>query len=625
MNFIMPFLITILGTGFYSVLFKKKFEIVLPLFLMSLAIFNYALTVINLFDLSYWLILIFSFIFPLYLIYLFIKNKDKFKESIKYFITPGLFMYVLLYTFIYILNLNRGFNTWDEFSHWGMMVKETMRLKGFYNAPNSILTVHPDYPPIITLFQSFWCTMSGGYRESLLYTSTQILGLSLIFPFISTLKYKSNFKFFFKFILIFIIIITIPILITVGEAAFYSTIYTDAILGLLIGYGFALITVYKKYDKFLTVHLSILFSFIILTKQIAIMFVFLMIGNHVINLINTKKIDKKYIKKNYKKILFNFVMLIIVPLLMTFIWMLIVKSRGIEGQFNVSDIKIFKMYDIYKGSYGEPYQKETISNFINTIYHAYKSISLRFVNLTYFESVFVSIILIYLLGLFSKEKSKTKFHSLSLFIIVSSALYMAVLLLLYVFCFGSYEGPNLASFGRYINTFILSIYSAISMIYLYYANNNKSLAVFWIPLILIYTFWLSETALNTFKPALKYSSASQVLTEETDYIKKYNKDKNTYIVAQCTNGYETFLMQYLLHPTKINLQNYSIGDKCYEGDIWTKEVKDWFDNLKDYEYLYVYNYNDDFKDKYGKYFDNLENKRMYKIDIKNKKINIIDN
>ena len=90
-----------------------------------------------------------------------IKRKDfsKFKEL---YFTSGFVVFLVLYIVVYIYDLNRGFSRWDELSHWGMMVKEMVRLDKFYFAKESNLLVHKDYPPIMGLFETFWLKLCGG-------------------------------------------------------------------------------------------------------------------------------------------------------------------------------------------------------------------------------------------------------------------------------------------------------------------------------------------------------------------------------------------------------------------------------------------------------------------------------
>ena len=629
LSFIMPLFVSIFGTSMLSIIFKKRFEIMLPIYFMFSALFVYVLTVFNLFDVAIYLLLLFSCICLIYLIYCRVKKRKQLNDIIKYIFTPGLIIYFMIYIFVFILNYNRGFNTWDEFSHWGMMIKETIRLKSFYTSPLSILRVHQDYPPIITIHESVWCILAGGYKESLAYISLQILGLSLLFPFLSRINLKKKYEFILEIMVIFLSIIMIPILITAGEAYFYTTIYNDAILGLLIGYGLGLVFINEKYDKFFIFNLVILFSFIILTKQIAIVFIMLIIGNIVLNMF----VSNKFKRINYnKKFVLSIFILIIIPLLLSVTWNLIVNVNNIVGQFNMSDIKLIKLFGIYNGTVGELYQTQVMHNFVNSILYSSKFVVTNFSEFTYVQVLLVACVLIYFIKKFlNRDIDNKKYLTLIITIIVGAVGYAFTLMVLYVFCFDEYEALNLASLYRYINTYWLAIFSMIGMIFMYVVCFSKkgNIEVYLLLLVYILIFWLPVSNFKMFIPSLTYNSVGTVVQGDVDIIKSHVKDNDRiYVITQNGNGFITFLMQYAIHPNKINVEYYSLGDKYNENDVWTKNIteEEWLKQLNDYDYLYLYNIDDKFMSKYGTCFinDNVHNKQLYKIDKLNKKFILIE-
>ena len=632
LSFIMPLIVSVLGTSMLSAIFKKKFEILLPIFFMLSALCVYIFSIFNLFIIGVWVIIVFSCLFPLYLIYWKWKKKKDIKSIFKYILTPGFIMYILIYAFIFILSYNKRFTSWDEFSHWGMMVKETIRLKGFYASKSSILVVHLDYPPIITLHESIWCIISGVYKESLVYTSLQIFGISLLFPFLSKFKFEKNIKFIVKFLLLFIMILTIPILINGGEMYFYSSIYIDTILGALIGYGLALVLVTKKYDKFFIFNLSVLFSFLILTKQIAIVFVMLIIGNLILNLILNKKITKESVKKNYKKIILSFIALIVFPIIFTTIWSSILKVNEVVGQFNVSNIKLSKLFGIYRGTAGKLYQHQAIHNFINAVFYNREFVNIRFIGFTYVQLIFIMCLFMYFMMKLSKNKNdQNKFTSSIVSIIVGAVGYAFTLMVLYVFCFDSFEAPRLASLDRYIKTYWFAMAILIGAAYMYFISSNSKTKIikYVLPIILVYTLWFDFNIVQTFKPELQKPSGT-VVTEDVNLIKSHvKKDDKIFVVAQNTNGSITFIMQYEIHPNMINTNYYSLGKKYKDNDVWTKNIsaKAWLKMLKDYDYVYLYKVDDNFISKYGLYFDcdedEIENKQLYKINKSEDKLELV--
>lgn len=81
-----------------------------------------------------------------------------------------------------IMDYGRFLSTWDEYSHWGKMVKEMLRIDRFYSEPQSNLLVHKDYPPFAVVFEMFWCRLSLGYTEGAVTTALHVFGFSMILP-----------------------------------------------------------------------------------------------------------------------------------------------------------------------------------------------------------------------------------------------------------------------------------------------------------------------------------------------------------------------------------------------------------------------------------------------------------
>lgn len=74
----------------------------------------------------------------------------------------GFYVFICEAIIFVFLDFHRSFTAWDELSHWGMMSKELLRLDDWYSIPDSRLLVHQDYPPFVSIFEMFWCKMSGG-------------------------------------------------------------------------------------------------------------------------------------------------------------------------------------------------------------------------------------------------------------------------------------------------------------------------------------------------------------------------------------------------------------------------------------------------------------------------------
>ena len=163
MGFILPLFYLLLSNATTVCIFKKKFIKVLPITLMFIVFPLFISGVVfSTFKIGIMINLLYCLCFIPYLL---IKkeNRKEFKDN---YLSLGLIAFFVLYVFVYLFDLNRNFTVWDEFSHWGVMLKEMLRLDNFYSVTKSTLMVHKDYPPVLQLFEFFWIKLCGSYREA---------------------------------------------------------------------------------------------------------------------------------------------------------------------------------------------------------------------------------------------------------------------------------------------------------------------------------------------------------------------------------------------------------------------------------------------------------------------------
>jgi hypothetical protein len=108
-----------------------------------------------------------------------------------------------------------------------------------------------------------------------------------------------------------------------------------------------------------------------------------------------------------------------------------------------------------------------------------------------------------------------------------------------------------------------------------------------------------------------------------------NKSDKLNIIISNTKGNERNIVMYNLYPitTQSYYRNdYSVGEKPYDnGDIWTLVTtpEGWRGYIeKNYTLIYVFKYDETFKNSYGRYFDNLKNNQLYKIEKNGDKLEI---
>ena len=106
-------------------------------------------------------------------------------------LTPGLAAFAVIYLGAFLFLYKRHFTDWDEYSHWGIMIKESLRLDRFYCVPESRVMWHRDYPPFTCMLEVFWCRLAG-YSEGKVSMAMQVFTLSFIIPPLSETLYEGK-------------------------------------------------------------------------------------------------------------------------------------------------------------------------------------------------------------------------------------------------------------------------------------------------------------------------------------------------------------------------------------------------------------------------------------------------
>ena len=614
MSLLIPLIYFILANGLLVLLSKKSFGKCIPITLMITAIILYISQ--YLFK-TFTIGTIINILIPIaFLILLFIKyKKNDLKVFNKNFFTIGLYSFILLYIGVYIFDLYRVFTKWDEFSHWGVMIKEMFRLDRFYSIKSSTLMVHKDYPPIVQLFELFYAKLSGGYKEAYLIRAIHLFNLSLFIPVISetyvkkTQKYKTIIK-------IILIIISVYLIILLFDGHnIINSIYIDYTMAIVTAYLLGIIVFEKDLlNKFTLINLSIGLSFLLLIKQMSIPLYLMILFMFIVSIIIKK--EKSITKESIPKIVKVILLLVVIPFLTLKSWNSYVDKLNVEKQFELKDLKITELKDIVSGNKGEKYQQEASTNYLNAIKK--ENITTSYLKINYIQWLIITIVLLYILW----SQNKEYFHKHQILLIMATLTlgyigYFLVMLIMYVFSFGPYEGPNLASFDRYMSTYVLISILLTFMIFInIYVNNKNSLSkliILTILLILIQSpFSINKCFPKIIKPKNNgFIEMAKIINKNT------KKNSKIYIIAQNSSGDYQFYIKYYLDDKTTNLEYFDLpileNNNCEE--YFNTNVKDY---MYKYDYLYLAKIDESFKEKYNFIFDNnIKEGNLYKINKSN--------
>lgn len=584
---------------------NKTFGKCLPLTMMMQAFTLYLSQMIfKTFNIGFYLSIIYALISVIYII----KNRNNkivLKNIHNNYITNSFYFFIIVLIFFSIFDFNRVYTHWDEFSHWGEMLKEMIRTDKFYSSSLSVLQVHKDYPPIIQLFELFIIKLFGSYKECYAIFALHLLELSL-FTFLIDDSIKLDKKnliigTFFTILLIFLSIILFDL------HGIVNSIYIDYFLAFLVAY--ILITIFLSKDKtsiFTLLNISISSSFLLLTKQIGISLYAMIIFFYFICLImDNKKI--KISKGNIIVLLKIVFLIIVVPILLLLWWNSYIKTLNIDSQFNVSDIKMSELYNIYKGNSGTEEQRTTAINFINALKDY--NLTVSYIKLSYFQAIILGLFLIYLLAKKSKKVFDSKRINLLIITLALGSLgYAFVMLTTYVFCFNGVEALELYSFDRYMSTYILIVVLSYIMLLIYLCY-KKNVVKYIIYLTIILSLIVPTSKFYNLIPKLNKNSKN-IYEENAEIIRKNVKgNKKVFILAQSTSGDYQFSIKYYANPIVTNLNNYN-----WPNDNTKEYYKSIKKDITKYDYIYIANVNDNFNTNYKFVFNNdIQNGQLYRI------------
>lgn len=593
LGYILGFVLSISRAFFVSRKLKTSIAKILPFCLMSSALVSYLFAMAGQLRLGYILIILASIIPTA--IHLFL-NRANLKNELRTFRKPSFVLICGIYLLLGAINLGRSFHAWDDFMHWGPFVKETYRTMSLYNTEGSMIEVHADYPPIISLYETFWVFLSGKYNESILFISLQFLQISFFLPFIDKIKWQKQKGYKLKFAGLAIAMVIAPAIIALGGDYFFATIMTDSLIGMLFAFGMANILLAKKVDPGLIIKLAITFAFLILVKQIALAFIAICIAALIIKILCSKQQNKlKFVALSFVTIVF--------ALILNFAWTKRVEKLGIQGQFQISSlVDGTKDLITMHGAKLLPWQNETITNFAKTYLYD-KSIVL---GLSYFRLTVAFAVVATIIAIKNKQNRKEIILQSAL-IILASVAYALLMMLLYVFCFGEYEGPILASYDRYLGTFwfAIAMLGFCSVLKHFEAKELTKLPNLGIITVLVFILAASPASialtLNRAHDKNNYADDTNLL------LSKLNEGDKVYIVAQGTNGVHNVKLKYYLMPIETNPSFGSIFSFGPEGgtDNWMHYLapEEFKANFDSYDYLYLFNIDQYFIDQYGDQFE----------------------
>ena len=370
----------------------------------------------------------------------------------EYILTGGLWAYIGCLIVVTVMDAGRSFYSWDEFMHWGKMVKEMIRLDRFYCVTESTLYRHKDYPPFVALFEYAWCRMGGGYSEQHVAQALHLLNVSLIVPYMFEqfpvrTKWKDGPEYIAKGVMAAVAVLLVCSLCDPNTNI--NSIYEDLTIALMFSYSAFL--VYQKEYRTKAGQFAYLMSLVALigTKQIGIAFIGLSLLYLVLSVLFLES-DRKEKRKGL------LCMLISAAAAGGYYvsWNRLVRLYPDERQFDLNNMSLSLFLKRITDS-SDREHRDMLKRFIFELFD--RNIASGLITITYFTSFLIILLIIIALAYKFKEKfSGKEAMVLGTVFAVGEVGYALMMLMLYEMSFEQAEMTSMHSFARYMGSYFLA-------------------------------------------------------------------------------------------------------------------------------------------------------------------------
>ena len=484
------------------------------------------------------------------------------KENIlKYFANPSFVIFLIgLIVITFASSKVKVLMGWDECSYWATMVKRLFYSNSYLDTSN----FHPMYyPPALTSYNYFIVKFLGMQDRSI-YFSQYFLILSSIIYFVRNIKMK-NFIYGLGqvfLILMFLILILNP---------YVLTLYSEIPLILIASIACLNIVISNKKIEYLFIFIMIFNFTLIKSNGVVLSFLPLCIClAQLFNIyLNKLKMSKKGLKNLLNKFIEtvkeNYCMVIVlfssITAYLTFSIYLSVNNIINPQSIPTSTIDSFMTF-----IKSFVYQQDIIASYFTALSSNY--------NYSNFNVSAVVLIITFVFGYIILKKFNTKEEVIErnryieIVYLISFIVYVFALLYSYCCMFSPFEAQVLASYDRYINTFLGTAGLCLFGTLFYFSNkkdNNK--IIVYLSLIMIAVVNINSVFQFAYYILPFTSSATHdniITAKETSekYSSYFDEDDKIHLIVYGDYGLTTYATIYYMTPLRMY-------DPRFDGDNWS--------------------------------------------------------
>ncbi len=535
-----------------------------------------------------------------YILYLLIKKKIKGKDLIS---LPMIF-FAITELAIYLIVMKTHYTDWDEFSHWGPNLKAMLAYDTFWANPSWNGT-HISYPPLVGIFEYLFCKLYGGFHEGVSYfaINTIIVSSFLLLIKEETITIKNIGKAILTFVIAYTIMLSYQFQLT--------SVYIDFTLGVIFFTGLYMALKIKEGKREKILLSMILFSLPLMKDTGLLLSGIILMEIFFLEFFQVMK--ERKITKNTKKQILWLIFLLGIIFTGYLSYKIYCQAKGIHVDFqhDANNIGTLSIKEFIKSLTFIKASTNTNQAIVQNFYTSLNTGTIIDGGIIKTAFQVLLCLLTYLIICIKKEKNKdqkNKYLAITLTIISGFILYSLFLLCIYLFALPTHEGLNLASYSRYMATFLIAP-TLLTMIIIIDQKDLTHLLIFFIIILQSINLFSYFNALKK----MEVKPKNEVILQGEFLKKKLKKEDKVYLIYQGTEGSEFNRIRYQIAPTKTNLLwEWSLGEKYDEKDYFTMEMtkEEWLEKLKkeNFNYIYLGKVDEQFQTLFGDLFaeKNLE-------------------
>jgi hypothetical protein len=609
MTYLLVTLILLLAAFSLSYLIRSSPLISLPTAIFGITAVLYLFGLFNQLLLGFWVVLTAIGLATIASAILLIKDKEL-VSHLRSLLSPGLAIFLTLGLFSFLLTRGMQLSSWDEFSHWGTIVKATY-LYDAVGPYNPVTLDFRSYPPSLSLFEYFVTKLGGPWLEGNIFFAYQLIIWSLFTPFLAQLTWRRWGR----------VIVVVPLMFIAPLAFFNSLNVTliDPLLGMLFGYALAIAYVGNILQWRLALHVGLAIFMLTLAKDAGTFMAALVVVLFLIRLFAAKKTSPDEWSWRRFTVLGSIPALSLVASNQS--WAALVRERVASPAFS-GPIDVAAFFGAFRGD-GPAYWQEILSTFGFGVSNYPINPGGSFA-VPQLQLILLFAVVLVVLEIMVSRRMGRKFGIALIGVATSGAIvYTIGLLALYLFRFGEWEAVRLASYERYLGTYWAGVVLCVALVTIWLVAGAASSEqvqglkrkIEGLPeMVLAGVVFLSIFALSPVQKLAEFFAnphgySSQVRSQFEPVLEQakqagIKRGDKVWIIAQHTTGFEYWILRYSLMGSDVNLSGWSIGSPSSEEDIWTvaKTAEEWASDLREFDYVLFFDPGDNFMNQFGSLF-----------------------